>query len=249
LGVESYRALVSAGKQANRFHREGAMKRALFVIAAPVLAAGFPGGSLGAQDTSRFPSRLIPRVSVAGAFDARNNGRGDDEMYLGLTALEWDTNVPRLAVRVDGIYARRDWFQHQQPLPGFPGNTAFAYQTSKVTAAGAMTGVTYAFRGIGSLRPYALASAGVMKTNDRNASGTAIICPACSITRSAIAPAETLRRDKPLTGAGQIGVGALYSFSWVSVLAETRYMTVGYEPSRGLNGAVPLSLGMRFGPW
>jgi hypothetical protein len=56
----------------------------------------------------------------------------------------------------------------------------------------------------------------------------------------------TQRNDRPAKTAAQIGPGVVYSFAWLSFLAEARYMAVDYANPRGLNGAVPIALGVRF---
>lgn len=233
------------------------MKRASFaLVLVSLVAASLSSAELGAQETMRFPSRFVPRVSLAAAFDARNNGRGEDEMYLGLASLEWSTHTPGLAVRLDGIYARRDWIDRRQPLPEcIPTCTppatlgGFSYMASKVTAAGAMAGVTYQLRPGHALRPYVLASAGVVQTHDKFFAGTAdpITCPtACILPASAASP-RVARNDRPVSAAGHVGTGVAYSAGWISIFAEARYMTVDYANTRGLNGAVPISLGFSVG--
>jgi len=232
------------------------MKQAVSVIAVALLiASGAYPSNLSAQEPTRSPSRFVPRVSLAGAFDARNNGRGDDEMYLGLTTLEWTTRVTGLALRADAIYARRDWIYRRHDLPDCnticaltPGTGRFAYMASKVTAAGAMAGATYDLRYRGALRPYVLASAGVVQTRDKFRAGTAttFTCEkACTLAAPATGPA-IVREDRPISPAAHVGAGLVYSFPWVSVLAEARYLAVAYGNTRGLNGAVPVSLGLRF---
>ena len=50
------------------------MKQAVSVIAVALLiASGAYPSNLSAQEPTRSPSRFVPRVSLAGAFDARNN--------------------------------------------------------------------------------------------------------------------------------------------------------------------------------
>ena len=232
------------------------MKRASFVVVlVSVVGAASPISHLVAQGSARFPSQLVPRVSVGGAFDARNNGRGDDEMYLGLATLEWNTNVRGLSLRADGLYARRDWIHRRQPLPECDPTCApgvlggFTYSTAKVTAAGAMLGVAYDLFSSRAFRPYVLASGGVVQTHDKFVAGTAPVfdCPtACTLASIARAP-DIERNVRPVRVAAQVGAGASYSVRWVSVFAEARYMTVDYPYARGLNGAVPVSLGFSIG--
>jgi hypothetical protein len=232
------------------------MKRASFaMVLVSVVGAASPISHLMAQGSARFRSQLVPRISVGGAFDARNNGRGDDELYLGLATLEWHTGVRGLALRADGLYARRDWVNRRQPLPACDPTCApgvfggFTYSTAKVTAAGAMLGATYDVLWRGAFRPYVLASGGVIQTHDRFVAGTAPMfeCPtACILTSIARAP-DAERNVRPVRAAAQVGAGASYSIRWVSVFAEARYMTVDYPYARGLNGAVPVSLGFSVG--
>jgi hypothetical protein len=204
--------------------------------------------TLSAQGPDRAPSRLLPRVSVAVAFDARNKLRGDPEMNLGLASLEWPTRVTGLTFRVDGIYAHRDRIdRQQQPCIACDriGN-GYAYFTSRVTAAGGMAGVSYDLRRRRALRPYLLAGAGAVQTHDKFTAGTT---PSFICTTVCVLPAtgpSVVRNDRPLSGAAQVGAGIVYSWRWVSAVAETRYMAVAYANTRGLNGAVPVSLGVRF---
>ena len=233
------------------------MKRVSFaMVVVSVVGVSFSTTPLAAQEVMRFPGRFVPRVSVAGAFDARDNGRGDDEMYLGLASLEWATRTPGLVVRLDGLYARRDWINRREPLPEcIPTCTppatlgGFTYMASKVTAAGAMAGVTYDLRPSRAFRPYVLASAGVVQTHDKFVAGTAepISClTVCTLAKPATPP-RVQRNDRPVSAAAQVGTGVAYSAGWFSIFAEARYMTVDYANTRGLNGAVPVSLGLQFG--
>jgi len=231
------------------------MKRASFAMVVSLLGTASHAERLAAQEPLRVANRFVPRVSVGGAFDARNNGRGDPEMYFGLATLEWSTRVPGLALRADGLYARRDRIDRSEPLCGptcdpIPGAPlAFSYLSSKVTAAGVMVGVTYDLRRHGAFRPYVLGSGGVVQTHDKFSAGTATL-PVCEVDPCIWALAAnsvvTQRNDRPVSVGAQVGVGLVYSWRWVSVLAETRYMAVDYANTRGLNGAVPVSLGLRF---
>jgi hypothetical protein len=223
------------------------MQRASFATVVSVLLAGV-SGLANAQEPSRLDGRLMPRITVAGAFDARNNGSGDPELYLGLATLEWNTRVRGLAVRVDGMYAQRDRINHArcaERCESLPGVAVYSFLSSKVTAAGAMAGITYALRSRGAVRPYVLAAAGLMRSHDKFVSGTQIVCPACA-TVNVTAPALESRNEQPLSAAAQAGVGVAYSLRWFSVLAESRYVAVDYQNTRALNGAVPVSLGIRF---
>ena len=226
------------------------MKRASVAIAAVALVASTFGlaSEVAGQEPARFPRQLIPRVSVAGALDVRSNKLGDHETYFGLGALEWDTKVNGLAFRLDGLYARRDWGTQVEPLPDAPPMfVRFAFQGSKATAAGALAGLTYDLRQRGAFRPYVLASAGLLQTNDRVSRGISFMCTGECVTIASSAPAVTVQQQKRLTGAAQMGAGIVYSFPWVSLFADARYMTAGYSKTRALNGAVPVSLGVRFG--
>jgi hypothetical protein len=230
------------------------MKRASFAMVLSLLGPVSYTELLPAQEPIRVANRFVPRVSIGGAFDARNNGRGDPEMYFGVATLEWRTRVPGLALRADGTYARRDRIDRSEalcgatcdPLPGAPQR--FSFFSSKVTAAGAMVGVTYDLRRHGAFRPYVLGSGGVVQTHDKFSAGTAAL-PLCEVNPCALALAAypvRQRNDRPVSVAAQVGVGLVYSWRWISVLAETRYMAVDYANTRGLNGAVPVSLGLRF---
>ena len=169
-------------------------------------------------------------------------------MYLGLAALEWDTKVTGLALRLDGLYARRDWASQLTPLPDDPPMFAnrFAFRGSRVSAAGALVGLTYDFGLRSAFRPYVLGSTGLVRLNDRVTSGVSFMCTGTCVMLAS-APAMNVQQNRPLTGAAQVGAGFVYAFPWVSLVADARYMTVNYSPTRGLNGAVPVSLGLRFG--
>lgn len=230
------------------------MKRASFAIVVSLLGSVSDTARLSAQEPVRVANRFVPRVSLGGAFDARNNGRGDAEMYFGLATLEWGTRVPGLALRADAIYARRDRISRLDPpcgvtcdpSPGAPLELSFL--SSKVTAAGAMGGVTYDLRRDGAFRPYVFGSGGGVQTRDKFSAGTMTL-PACEVhpcTWALIGSPAIQRNDRIVSVAAQVGVGIVYSWRWVSVLAETRYMAVDYADTRGLNGALPISLGLRF---
>ena len=236
------------------------MKRASFAMAAATLLGSTLGSSgLRAQESPRDWTRFVPRVSMAGAFDARNNGRSDPEMYLGLMSLEWDTRVPRLSLRVDGIYAKRDWATRlARNCAGrgsvdvdciLPGGATHSFFASKVGAAGGMIGVTYDLRERSAFRPYILTGAGMVRSHDNNVAGrfTPIApCPTAECIIAAVGQPATQRNERPLTAAAQIGGGMALSLPWVSVFAEARYYAVGYSNTRVLRGAVPVSLGLRF---
>ena len=184
------------------------------------------------------------RVSIAGC---------EPEMYLGLATLEWTTRLTGLALRVDGFYAARDRLSRFEPTCGptcdpLPGTNNISFLSSKVTAAGALVGVTYDVRRSGAFRPYILGSVGAVRSNDRWTKGvTSTNLPCvnpCTITP--IGSPSIQRSERPLSAAAQVGVGLVYSWRWFSVFGETRYMAVDYANTRGLNGAVPASLGLRF---
>ena len=231
------------------------MKRTSFAIVISLLGTPLPHThDLWAQEPLRFSDSRIPRVSVAGAFDARTNGRREPEMYLGLATLEWAAKATGLAFRIDGIYARRGTVNRSEPtcgatcdpLPGAP--VTYSVLFSKLTAAGALLGVTYDVRSRGAFRPYVLGGVGAMRTHDRFASGTTTIW-GCNLNpcNMPVPPNAThVRQERPLSVAAQMGLGLVYSTRWVSVFGETRYMAVDYANTRGLNGAVPVSLGLRF---
>ena len=204
--------------------------------------------ALSAQEGRQSSSKFIPRVSLSGAFDARNNGRGDPEMYLGLASLEWNTRVTGLALRADAIYARRDRITRQeQPCIACDrvGN-GYSFFSSKVTAAGGMIGASYDVQARRGVRPYVLVGAGLVRIHDKFASGTASYsCIGLCLASATALP--IVRNERPVSGAVQAGVGLAYSWRWLSALAETRYMAADYANTRGLNGAVPVSLGLSIG--
>jgi hypothetical protein len=225
------------------------MHRASFVIAIATLLGNACAVETAAAQSATIPSRLIPRVTAAGAFDARNNGRGDPEMYLGIASLEWGTSASGLALRLDGLYARRDRISHvDSPCDDCDrlGNGA-SYYSSKVTGAGALIGATYTLLRHRPFRPYVLGGVGVVRTHDRFVAG--VMPPPCTSICLAVARrAPTVdRNERPMSAAANAGVGAVYSWDWFSVLAEARYLAVGYANTRGLDGAVPVSLGVRVG--
>jgi hypothetical protein len=230
------------------------MKQPSFTIVVSLFGIASQTGPLSSQEPLRVENRFVPRVSIGGAFDARNNGRGDPEMYFGLATLEWSTRVPGLALRADGLYARRPRINRSEPLCGptcdpIPGAPqTFSFLSSKVTAAGAMAGVTYDLRRRGAFRPYVLGSGGVVQTHDKFSAGTATL-PVCDVhpcTWALIGSPAMPRNERPVSVGAQVGVGVVYSWRWISMQAETRYMAVDYANTRGLNGAVPVSLGIRF---
>ena len=169
-------------------------------------------------------------------------------MYFGLATLEWTTRVTGLALRADGVYAKRERFDRFEPSYGgcelSPGATDASYLSSKITAAGALIGVTFDL-GRGPFRPYVFGSAGAVRTHDRFTSGVTSY-PTCEPTCLLPLNAAGERHERPLSAAGQVGLGLAYSFPWFSVVGETRYTAVGFSTTRGLDGAVPVSLGMRF---
>lgn len=229
------------------------MKRTSFAIVISLLGTALPPMELSSQEPLRFADARIPRVSVAGAFDARNNGRSEPEMYLGLATLEWTTRLTGLALRVDGFYAARDRLTRFEPTCGptcdpLPGTNNISFLSSKVTAAGALVGVTYDVRRSGAFRPYILGSVGAVRSNDRFTTGVTSTTLPCVNPCTIIplgAPSHQ-RSERPLSAAAQVGLGLVYSWRWFSVFGETRYMAVDYANTRGLNGAVPVSLGVRF---
>jgi hypothetical protein len=229
------------------------MKRTWSAIALVTLVASSAALSTAAtaQEPVRLPTRLIPRVSVAGGLDARNDGSGDPEMYFGLATLEWGTGVSGLSFRVDGVYANRDRINPVEAPCITCGRvgTDNAFLSSKVTGAGALVGATYELRHGRAFRPYILGGAGMILTHDKSTSGK-FRYPTCGVETcnmvAAIAGPVTQRNDRPTKAAAQLGAGLVYSWQWVSVLAEARYLAVDYANPRGLNGAVPISLGVRF---
>jgi hypothetical protein len=90
-----------------------------------------------------------------------------------------------------------------------------------------------------------MASVGAVQTNDRAIRRTRIVCPACLASADYITtPVRT--NDRTVTGAAEWGAGAAFRWRWVSVVGEARYIVVANGTARGLNGAFPFALGLRF---
>jgi hypothetical protein len=222
------------------------MDRTLFAIISCSAVVPLIGlaDALCAQEPNRAGSPLIPHVAAAGALDLRNGETRHQPMYLGLTTLEWSTRVPGLGLRLDGVYAgrREDFRLWPQFEPGARVVTENVYY-SKVRGQGAFAGATYELVHRGRFRPYALAGVGAIRTHEKSVTGTTTLCTAICLAEATM---PTTRNERPLNGAAQAGVGAVYTWRWVSVVAETRYFAVANRNVRGLNGALPLSLGVRF---
>jgi hypothetical protein len=219
-----------------------------WTVLAIALAAG---GSLGAQEPTRAGSRFVPHVSAAAAVDLRNGESRYPDMYMGFANLDWSTAVPGLGVRLEGLYAARSrndrlYPQDCGPLCG-SGGAGTALYSMKVSAKGALLGATYELVRQGHLRPYVVGGAGAIQTRDQSVTGTVFLCPievTCAMRNSA--SAVTVTDDRPVSAAAHIGAGAVYTWRWISVVGEARYFAVSNGISRGLNGALPLSLGLRF---
>jgi hypothetical protein len=197
---------------------------------------------------------LIPHVSVAGAFDLRNAESRYPNMYLGFANLDWRTGVPGLGIRLEGLYASRArddrlYPQGCGPLCGsaLDAVSISALYSVKVSAKGALVGATYDLISRGRLRPYVVGGAGAVETHDKSVTGSVLRCAAeaCAALNYAAAPLM-VRDERPVSAAATIGAGAVYSWRWISVVGEARYFAVSGGAARGLNGALPLSLGLRF---
>lgn len=207
--------------------------------------------TLGAQEPVRVGSRLVPHVAVSGALDLRNGESRFPAMYLGLASLEWGTAIPGLGARLEGLYASRSRENRLYPDCGFscsppPDNNSLATYSSKVSAKGVLIAATYEIVRQGAFRPYVLGGVGAVQTHDESITGTIFLCSARFCTTSNPAGGLTLRDERPISGAAHIGVGTVYTWRWVSVMGEVRYFAVTNGVSRGLNGALPVSLGVRF---
>jgi hypothetical protein len=205
------------------------------------------------------PHRLIPHVGVAAAVDARNGDSRWGDMYLGFATLEWATTVPRLGIRLEGLYGHRAEEILLSPGCGplctsVPQLSAMSVSSAKVRAAGALVGATYELRPIGRLRPYVVGGVGAIRSHFRTTyattyattSGTPWLCASTVCTLAGPAGPVLVRNERPLSAAGQLGGGAVYTWNWISVIAEARYLAVPNGTTRGLNGALPVSLGVRF---
>jgi hypothetical protein len=106
-------------------------------------------------------------------------------------------------------------------------------------------GATYEILREGPLRPYLLGGIGAIETHDEAVRGTAFLCSArfCALANSA--RALIVEDERPISGAAHIGAGAAYTWRWISLVGEARYFAVTNGISRGLNGALPVSLGVR----
>ena len=204
--------------------------------------------TLRAQEPVTAPS-WVPRVSLSGALDLRNISTDYSQMYLGMVGLEWRTNVRGLGLRFDGLFARRSGKNRltvntcgdDADCVGYPNAAIYDVYRSKVSATGAFVGATYAIER-GAFRSYALGGIGAVQTRDRQLRGVKIVCAACNY----ITPDPTVSDGSPISGAAQLGMGATYSLRWVFLVMEARYFAVTNGIARGLNGASPLSLGLRF---
>lgn len=224
------------------------MKRASFAITVASALLGMVAvhsAGLAAQEPVRLGSRFIPHLAAAGGFDLRNGVTSSPAMYFGTASLQWSTSAPGLGLRLDGVWAVRG----QRILlyadgcgPACAGDRNY---WSKLSARGAFLGATYDLVREGAFRPYLLGGAGAVQTLDRSitrlAEPRAIDARSCTL-RGAL----TYCSRRPISGAAQVGLGAVYSWRWISVLAEARFFAVDYRTTRGLNGAFPLSLGLRF---
>jgi hypothetical protein len=230
------------------------MEHTSFTIALSVAAAATIAGSAPAAAQDTHPDRwLIPHVGAAAALDARNGESRWSDMYLGSATLEWETPVPSLGIRLEGLYARRGQLNllYSQGCGATCGgdpeiNTSAAY-SSKMTAGAGFVGVTYQTLRRGAFRQYVVGGVGAVRTHTVSASGTVArwLCTDVCILPAGPASGYSVRNERPLSTAGNIGAGAVYAWRWVSVAGEARYIAVPNGTTRGLNGALPVSLGIR----
>ena len=224
------------------------------IVSWTVAAALGAAASVGAQEPIRAGSRFVPHVSVAGAFDLRNAESRYPAMYLGFANLDWSTGVPGLGIRLEGLYASRArdnrlYPQDCGPLcgSGIDAIAISALYSVKVSAKGALVGATYDLISRGRFRPYVVGAAGAVETHDESVTGSVLRCAAeiCAALNYA-GPPLMVRDERPVSAAATIGAGAVYGWRWISIVGEARYFAVSNGASRGLNGALPLSLGFRF---
>jgi len=216
----------------------------LIVGSTLAISAPAPG-----QEPVRARSAFVPHVSVAGALDLRNSWSRYPSMYMGLAGLEWPTGISGLGLSIEGLYARRGQdirvFPQDCGPACEPGISTFSNSWSQVSATGGFVGATYELMRRRRFRPHVMASVGAVQTNDRAIRQTKIVCPSCLASADYITT-PTRVNDRTLTGASGLGAGATYSWRWVSVVADARYIAVANGIARGLNGAFPFALGLRF---
>jgi hypothetical protein len=230
------------------------MRRTSFAIALSTAAATLAADATtaGAQESARARRWLIPHVGASAAVDARNGESRWTDMYLGFATLAWDTPVPRLQVRLDGVYARRSeeirlYGDPCGPLCSTPDVATVPIYWSKVKAAGAFVGAAYDIgRGRqGPLRPYVVGGIGGVRGHYESLAGTTQRCTSEVCAAQNTVSTLVRRNERPLSGAVNVGAGTAYTWRWIAVVAEARYVAVHNGTTRGLNGALPVSLGVR----
>jgi hypothetical protein len=205
--------------------------------------------SIDAQEPVPAGNRLIPHIAIAGGLDMRNGESRYPDMYLGVASLEWRTRLPRLGLRLEALYASRSRDNRLQPqdcgstCSPIPEISLASVYSSKVSAKGALLGATYEVLRQGPLRPYVVGGIGVVQTRDEAISRTSCSGSFCALANWV--SALTIQDDRPTSGAAHVGGGASYTWRWISVVGEARYFAVTNGMSRGLNGALPVSLGVR----
>jgi hypothetical protein len=233
------------------------MHRSPFSTALLATAVATLSGAAASEAQISVPAarRLIPHLGVAAAVDARNGESRWADMYLGFATLEWATTVPRLGIRLEGLYAHRAEEIFLSPGCGplctsVPQFSAVSVSSAKVRAAGALVGATYELRPLGRLRPYVVGGVGAIRSHVRTTYATTSATPwRCASTFCTLAGAAgplLVRNERPLSAASQFGAGAVYTWNWLSVIAEAQYIAVPNGTTRGVNGALPVSLGLRF---
>lgn len=230
------------------------MEHTSFTLALSVAAAATIAGSAPAAAQDTHPERwFIPNVGAAAALDARNGESRWSDMYLGSATLEWETPVPSLRVRLEGLYARRGQLNLVYPqgcgttCGGDPEISTSSPYSSKMTAVAGFVGVTYQTLRRGAFRQYVVGGVGAVRTHSVSTSGTVgrWLCTDMCILAASAASGFSVRNERPLSTAGNIGAGAMLTWRWVSVAAEARYVAVPNGTTLGLNGALPVSLGIR----
>jgi hypothetical protein len=219
-----------------------------WLITVSAVSAGEPAFG---QEPLRVGNPLVPHVSASAALDLRNGQSRYPAMYLGFANLEWSTHVPGLGIRVEGVYARRGQENRVYAVAcgsdcyNPPGSIPSVVYWSQTSAAGGFVGAAYDVLHGGAFRPHVMASVGAAQTHDRSIRGLTGGCPTCAVSAGNTTP--LLRtNERTVSGAAEIGAGAAYSWRWISVVAEARYVAIANGSARGMNGAFPLSLGFRF---
>ena len=212
------------------------------------------GAQLIAQEADRVGNRLVPHISASGAVDLRGGHNDYRAMYLGTAALDWSTRTPGLGLRLEAMYASRGSEPRLYPASSFEPCglpevcDARTPQYTRVRALGVTLGATYDIIRHGRVRPYVVGGTGVVRMNQRIVRRREFLCPDPCVIAAGTTPVviTTITTERPMAGTAHVGAGAVLAWRWVSIVGETRYIAVTNRFPRGLNGAMPFSLGLRF---